>query len=407
MDIDIDKEVDDFAKLKIEKLNKDVNDDSKENGSKEELDANGVDDDIDNKKVEKKESDTDDDNAQKETKVPDDENLKKNDDEYGDFTLESFNKAFKTEYKDKGEIESLFNSKDRITQLEGELKEKNSLLDMKSDVMNNFADESLYKVNKILIENKNLNKTIANKLVDADFDKMTDEQILVLNEMVERPIKSRRSESSLIENLKRKYDITADFEDLDEDEQATYLNNKLDMEDDASDARKKLSDIVNNIEMPEKRDLKAEQQKIDDDAQAKKIAYQESMSPIIENIIKDFDKMEIKDNNDDILMDFDVSDEFKSLLKKNLLDTAMISNIDPKDKKSVDGLKDFVEKEYYWANRKKIAHIITENALTKSRDESFQKYHSRKKTNDKEAPNNGAADAVRQQTYDDIEKELS
>lgn len=411
--IDIDKDMDEFLQSKGEDTEngkkENVNDlDSNNENSKAENDVDTESNNDDNKGSSDNDVDVQNDKGDDKGQVRDDDKSGNKDEVLDDsFDLESFNKAFESKYKDKEEIKTLLNSRDRIKELEGELKDKDELLDKKSDVMSYYASESMYKTNALLTENKDLNETVAKKLVDADFDKMSDEEVLVLQEMVDRPTKSRRSESHLMDRVKRKYNLTENFDDLDEDEQAEYTNNKLDMEDDAIDARKKLSDVVGNIKMPEKRDLKAEKDAADAEAAEQYNKSVADMKPVVDDFIKNFSKIDITDSNDEHLMDYEVSKEFSDTLKKNLLDTAIQNKIDPNDKKSVEALKEFVAKEYYWANRKKIAHALKEDALTESKDQSYKKYHNSKKSNDKESPKSTERESKNQATYDAIGQELS
>lgn len=310
-----------------------------------------------------------------------------------EFNIDTFNKAFKRDFKSVDEINGLFGLSEEYTSLKAKydtmeklIAEKENALKEQFNPLNYFANEQEFKINQILKTNQGLNEEVVRRVVSSDLEKLSDKDVLKLNEQLTT---KGIFDSSLLEDvINDKYGLDVNKEELEGDELKKYQVKEYLMKKDAQKAREDLKKI-SEVQIPEFKDPNvvaqekdAERLKVYNDNKAKWEVY-------TDKLVKDMDKMTIEykaDGNETAKVDFAYDDDFKAVLKEKLPDVAAKSNIDLNNQAQVNALLEQVNKDYLWLRRSELIKSAVDDIVTKMTKEQFDKFHNTSKPKSVEAP---------------------
>jgi hypothetical protein len=311
-----------------------------------------------------------------------------------EFDINSFNSAFKTEYQSLEEIQSLFNSKSELekasaalTEKDTLIQEKEELLSKKVDVLSYFPNKNEYIASQVLIKNPDANASAVRKIVNSDLKELSELEVLKLSEMVKYPIDV---DPSIIEkSIKDRYGIGVDVSEMEGDELTAHKVKEYAMQKDAVDARKKLGELVEGIEVPEKIDIAA-QEKAKSDAQLK--AYEESVgtwTSKTNEIVGGLDKFSVDvkiDGGKVEKYEIPYDNNFKEYITANLPKYAASIGLDVNKPEDLARATEAFQKDFWWAKRADVLTAYKKDLLSKTSDEEFKKYHNPAPENTAEAP---------------------
>jgi hypothetical protein len=311
------------------------------------------------------------------------ETLDKGKNDSSQFDLSIFNKAFEKNFESEDQIKEILESSSK---LKAQLEEKEKLLEEGYNPMEYFANEKQFKINQILRQNDGLNETIVNKLVNSDLKEMSDEDVLLLNDLIET--KGTYDEKIARLDIKDRYGLNKSKDELDDDELQAYQLKEYRLKRDAEKARSNLEKML-DVELPEFK-------KPDDIAKERKEAIKkefnenkEKWQKFTDDYVKTLDKLTIPykdDGNKEVSVEFAVDDNFKANLKENLPHYAAIMGKDLNNDKDVQSIHEQVQKDYFWLNRSNIVKSIIEDIETKKNKEIIDKYENPSQPKQTEAP---------------------
>lgn len=306
--------------------------------------------------------------------------------------ISGFNSEFKQEFKTSEDIQALINSTDELKTLRESAAEKDKLLLEKEDLLNTktdglklFADDNMYKINHILINNPDLNKGALLRLASADLDKMQDTEVLKLQKLT-KVQSGDFSEADIEYAINKQYNLTADPNDLEGDDLRDFNANKFLRNEAAQAARLELKGLM-NVEMPEKIDLLAMQNESKEKADKALSDSLESWKPKTEEFIKTLDKFTLEfDKGDDNKFEFSYDDEFKAYLGKNLAEYAARTGLDASKPESLKVIAKSIENDFIGKKLPQMFKTFKADLLAKVKDAEYKDKHNIPDVNDKEAP---------------------
>ena len=274
------------------------------------------------------------------------------------FDLSTFNKAFGREFESEDQIKEILES---ASTLKAQLEEKEKLLEEGYNPMEYFANDKQFKLNQILKSNEDLNEAIVNRLVTSDLKEMSDEDVLLLNDLIET--KGTYDEKIARLDIKDRYGLNENKEDLNDEELQAHQLKEYRLKKDADRARTSLQKML-DVELP---DFK----KPEDIAKERKEALdkafndsKESWQKFTDDYVKSLEKLTIPykdDGNKDAAVEFSVDDKFKTMLKENLPQYAALMGKDLKKPNDVKAIHEQVQKDYFWMNRSNIVRSIIDD----------------------------------------------
>jgi hypothetical protein len=309
-----------------------------------------------------------------------------------ELNIDAFNRVFGTEYKSTEDIKPLLESSTQLKELRASLSEKESLIKEKEELLNKktdglslFADETMYKINQVLINNPDLNKEAVIRLASSDLDNMEDVDVLKLQKLVK--LKGKGYDESTIEYaINKKYDLVDDPSDLEGEELKQYNANKFLRSEDAQAARDELSKMM-KVDVPEKIDLLEMDKQSKEEAKKKLKESLDSWKNKSKDVIKSLDKYTVEfDKGDEGRFDFAYDNEFKGYLEKNLPEYAARVGLDANDPKSMETLKMAIEKDFEHAYLPKMFKAFREDLIAKMEDKDYKRKHNVKDPKEEEAP---------------------
>lgn len=322
------------------------------------------------------------------------------------FDINSFNKAFGTEYKSTDDIKGTFSTlkevetlRASISEKDKALQEKETLLASHTDGLRLFANDKMYKVNQVLIKNPDLNQDAVTKLVTSNIDEMKDSDVLKMQKKIH--LKDGTYDESIIEYaINKKYGLNVNNPaELEGDELKEYRANEFLRKEDADRARQELKSLV-DVKMPEKIDLLAmqsEQKTKAEQAFADNLKVWDSKA---KEIISSLDKYKVQYDKDDTF-EFAYDDGFKEYLGKYLPELAARLNLNINDAKSIETLKGYIQRDFENKNVAKILKVQKENLLASWADEAYRKKHNIVEPSHKEAPDKISADDKKNKEVND------
>ena len=314
-----------------------------------------------------------------------------------EFDIEAFNKAIESEepYESVDQLKELLSLAKGSSELKAKFDDQAKLIEEKDaaiqegfNPMTYFANEQQFKINQILKANEGLNENIVNRVVTSNLDEMSDEDVLILNDLIDT--KGTYDEKIVRLDIKDRYGLNVIKEDLDDDEIQAYQVKEYRLKKDAERARNDLRKIT-DIELPTFQDPK-------DIAEARKAEQEkafnerkENWNKFTEDYVEKLDKLIIPykdDENKDVVVDFAIDDKFKEMLKTNLPQYATLLGKDVNNKAHLKEITELVQKDYLWLHKGDIIKSVTNDIVTKMTKEQFDKYQNTSKPKQVEAPKN-------------------
>lgn len=339
---------------------------------------------------------------QPEEQVNKEEDVQANDDqakeepksEATEFNVETFNKTFDGNYENVDQIKEVLELSKKYPELKTMLDEREKVIGEKDEAlkthfnpMEYFADEKEFKINKILKDNKDLNRNVVSRLVYSDIDQMDDKDVLKLNELLST--EGVFDESIVDRAITKKYGLNVSKEDLEEEELKDYQVQEFLMKKDAQKAKGELKKLL-EVEIPEFKDpntLKQEEnEKVKQAFEENKSKWNASMDKLLDEQLS---KLSIEYQTDDKTKDtfeFEIDGEFKKVLKQNLPQIAASYNKDVTKPEDVNALVEQAHKDYLWLRRGELFTNIHEDIMTKMTKEQIDKYYNTSKPTKAEAP---------------------
>jgi len=351
------------------KSDKEPSDDNKETIDKEEL--------SDDKEVIDKEESSDNKETPK-AEEPSDDNKEDVSTEEKDI-LSTINEKYGTSFKDEEELKSAF-SNEKISNTEEELKKANEIisdLKEKSSWKNYFNNESEYKQHLFKKQYGNeVNPSVASEIVDIDLDKVSELDVLILEQLVNTPnIRGGRegAKQLVLSNYLSKdemEDEDFDIKSIDSKSLDDISYNKM-----LSDANRVKRDLkkLQDISIPDEIDFIAEKENL----QSK---LKDEWTPEVENILKDYNEFSLEKHG----IKHSVDDSFKNEIKDSLLDIGVGSGKPPSDINKSE-ISEFVKMAYLERNLDSILESY-KNDITKELEDKYHKEtHNPKQSNEQEA----------------------
>lgn len=267
------------------------------------------------------------------------------------------------EINDEESLKALFEKADKYESTATEYeqtKQQMSELSKKLDPLSYFASEDEYKRQQLLIKKGDqLGKDAIKELSvlnPSEVGNLSDVDVLKLQLMVDKGVSKEDAESYLM----RKYDVT-DFSD--EDIEAGV---KSAMKIDAVDARRQVSDLYGDIEIPNKTDIESSRQK-----------FSESWSTPLTELKKGLDNIKITEGvelgvTDSMLESIDINGTIKEL---------MANGIEPSEA-ALASIAGAWRDQLVVKNIKHVAEAITNAAIEKNNTEWRAKVHNDQPLND-------------------------
>jgi hypothetical protein len=310
-----------------------------------------------------------------------------------DFNLDSFNKAFEREFKTMDEVTDLLNLSKEHPELKAKLDEKDKLIAERDETlkeqynpMSYFANEKQFKLNQILKANEGLNESIVSRLMNADLEKLSDKDVLKLNDLIKT--KGTFDDRIVEMDIEDRYGLNVNKEDLEGDELRTYQIKEYRMKKDADSARDELGKLT-DVELPEfknpldvNKEDKAEREKIFNESKDK-------WGEFTNEFLDKFDKLSIPykdDDKKDAVFEFGIDDNFKQLAKERIPEIATLLGRDATKKEDVQAIVEQVQKDYLWIHKNDIIKTAIQDTVTKMTQETFDKYHNTSQPKRTEAP---------------------
>ena len=306
-----------------------------------------------------------------------------------EFDVNSFNRKFNTEYKTADEINALFESPKQLEELrtsllekEKAIQEKDELLNKQTDGLKLFANEKMYKINHIMLNNSNITETAATKLVSADLDNMKDEDVLVLKELIDAG--GNINEEIVKFSINQDYNLNVDKGELEGDELKQYQANEYRRQRDAKKAKDELKKLI-DIKVPERIDLLEMEKTTKQQAEQKFAQSLESWKTKSKEVIDGLGKYVIEYDKGE-KFEFDYGDEFKSYLTQNLPEFAARLGYDANDKESIKKLAVAIDNDF--RNRTEIQRFkaFKEHLLAQWNDKAYREKHNIPDPKTTEAP---------------------
>jgi hypothetical protein len=288
--------------------------------------------------------------------------------------LRVLNEQLETKFKDFDEIKGLTTTKDKLSEYEAKLQQKDEALNSIGDPYSSFADEAILKANEIKKQNKDLSTSVAFKLASTDVDNLSDDDVLVMQRIIENP-HYEGQEGLMKEIVDEDYGLISD---KDEDELTDADKRRIERQKtrkgmDAKKAREALKSM-SDVQAPQKKDVEQE--------------YQEKVKnyiPQAEKLIDEqVDKLTIGKDE----YEHEIDSSFKDFLKKdnNLARTLAKSGYDLSNPQEVQKVVDWVKNLYFAQNKDKVINDVVEQERARMRDQQHKEVHNPKETDKKEKP---------------------
>ena len=299
-----------------------------------------------------------------------------------EFDLSTINKFFEKDFKSVDEVRNLFDgvgeTKDydekvqKLESYENTLKEKDALIaELKEsiDPMRYFVDEGALKASLIKKQFPDKDPVIIEKLMKGDLSKIKDFDMLVYDYLMENPGLGgdmTRAANVLLDEL------GIDPEDNPE-EWSTVIKDKMLIK--ANKARKEFSKLANEVEMPE---VLTPEERLAQKEQAKaelKTLWDEPIDRIAQ-----YEKEAIKDDEGNILFDYDVPEDFRGHIKE-YVESMVLSGELPVNEEMLNFIESDIRKNMITQNLSKILKVY------KSQLESEWQEQKDKEEGNTEPPN--------------------
>jgi hypothetical protein len=283
--------------------------------------------------------------------------------------LGRLNKDLGTQFKSLEDVKNLTSYKDKVSEYESQLQQKNEALKSIGDPYKSFASKKLLKANEILKKNEGMSDDMAIRLATTDFDQMSDDDVLAFKEQMENPYYAG-NDQMLKQIINNQYGLSQNIDEEDMDEQTKQMlqMNQFKKQADAKKARDSLKQMA-DVQTPEKVDVEEQyKQKI------------EQFRPQAEKIIDEkLDKITIGKNG----YEYEIDKGFKDWLKENdHLARHLASKYDPNSSnQNFDEVVTYLKNVYFNNKRDKIIDDLEESITTRIQEQNYKENHNPKENN--------------------------
>jgi len=304
------------------------------------------------------------------------------------------NSSLETQFQSVSDIKELLDTKNqyqnvqsKIQQYENAIKEKDQLIEQIGNPYANFP-EQLVVTNELINKAPELkaNPQLAMEIASSDFDKMDDDDVLVLAEKRNNPKLSNSGREELLDGINDEYglyDFEEEEEELTERQKQRLKARQSRKHKDAEIAREELKQLA-DIKPPEQKN-REEQIRQQRDEKAKQLA------PVTEKMVKDLDKVEVQIKGRDSF-EYQIDDGFKNWLMSNkdkegneynynFLTQYLVDNYNPDDPNSYDQCMSELKQLYYWQNLSKINSDLVKSVETRMQEQHDKEDHNAKGKN--------------------------
>lgn len=312
--------------------------------------------------------------------------------------LSRFNERFQTNFQNEDEVNELFDYKNKYSDLENKVKQKDEALSQASDPTSYFANENLMKINEI-VKQHNVDESTASRLISTDFSSMGSEDVLVMQKLMEEP-EWRGSEDALREEIQEQYGLDENPDDYEDEAQQAKARQKIErkkkrMEVDARKARDQFSQMQ-QVELPGKQDLEGS-------VQQQKEQLAQSAEQNADKFISDMEKINYHED-----MEFQVDDEWRNkyLTKDKLKEFAQNYNLDLSSEEGYKQAQDIYKTAFIKENLSKLFNDYKKRLQTQQRDKEFEDYNNPRSNNRQQKPDEGPKPKSREAVNQEIAKDM-
>jgi hypothetical protein len=291
------------------------------------------------------------------------------------FEVNDFNQRFSTDFKDEDSIRNVLSSVERVSELEAQLKEldslkeENLLLKESLDPLKYFDTEDDFKVALFKKQFPDKDASVAHKILTKDLSQMSDRDVIAHSILLDNP-DLKGGLQGAIEMVNDKYGIDEDG-DLD-----ALTENKIKV--DARSARSSINTIKSQIQLPDKIDvnaLAAQKKELMEQKQAK---LKEGWSAIGKEVVSTLPDLVITDTIDGKevpVFKYSMTRDFPQEVMNGLVETMVNNGVDL-SKDAASAMIEVAKEKYISQNFSKIAKAIREDALAKAEEERLIKQHN-------------------------------
>lgn len=289
------------------------------------------------------------------------------------FEINDFNQRFSTEFSDEDQIKEALGSTKRLSELEEQikelesLKEENLLLKENLNPMKYFTSEDAFKIEQFRKQFPDKAGDVAYKLFTSDVSGMSDKDVLAYNMMLDDP---ELDHSTALEVVERDYNI----EDGEEMDKVTAAK----IRKDARIARGGIEKIKSEINLPDQVStdaLTAQQREL---RAARQEKLKEGWSSVAKEISKNLPDLVITDKvdgKDQEVFKYSISKDFPSEMVDKMVDVMVQSGTEI-DKNAAATMMEVAKQTYVSNNFDKIAKAIREDAFAKAEEARLKKQHN-------------------------------
>ena len=234
-----------------------------------------------------------------------------------EFELEKFNTLFETKYENTDDIKGLIEAANKVSgyeeqlgkipQFESDLKardEEIKTLKESLDPLKYFSSDTAYKAEALRIQHPDKDPVMIEKVIKSDLSNTSDMNVLIDKVLLNTPsFDSDRARAEAI--VRDKYGIE---EDEKPEEWSQLTKDKMLM--DANTARSEFKALAETVNLPEVISPEDRAAQIAADKAALTASWEEPLKSIAQ-----YDKETLTDAEGNVLLEFDVPDEFKAGIK--------------------------------------------------------------------------------------------
>ncbi len=312
--------------------------------------------------------------------------------------LSKFNETFQTNYESQDQVKELFDYKNKYSDLQQTVQQKDEALSQASDPSSYFANENVMKINEV-VKQHNVDPATASRVLNTDFSQMNSEDVLVMNRLMEEP-EWQGKEDLLREEIQEQYNLDMNPDDYDDENEQKKAQKKLargkeKLNIDARKAKDQLTKMQ-QVELPGKQDLegsvKEQKQQLEQSAQSK-----------ADNLVQDLEKINYHED-----MEFQIDEDWKNknLTKDNIVQQATSYGFDLSDEQSYEKFKNFMRNRYILENLPKLFNDYKKRLQTQQKDEEFNKYSNPRENNRQEKPDNAPKPKSREAVQEEMAKDF-
>lgn len=295
--------------------------------------------------------------------------------------LKFLGEALSTEFKTEEDFETYKRS---LNEWKGKAEDAEKQL-KSFDLMKHFASPDDYIINQLKIKHPDLDSAVLMNTLTADLEKVDPIRVIAYHRLLSDPKHEVYDNEAQAYNQVLKevgYDSEAEY-----DQQSDEV--KVSIRQMVRNAKNEFSKLKSEIEVPKSIDLTEEKNKKDLELQQRYDRIKTLSSPDIRKIPELLSKIDLmakdKDGKDEVLFSYQLGDFGKSKRVQDVLaqvQDAIAKNAlewtpDMAEKITKATIED-IEKDYFWANRGKIAREMKESWYKQWNDEKFEKdNHSR------------------------------